>query len=100
MQISTSVGVFQVVRVLLWRTGNQLHHFKPREQINHRREESGQCLFVECVAGWGAERHMRRSAGDLALSTNLLVATSDKSVCRHSGFHMGSGWCAVSAACE
>jgi hypothetical protein len=29
MQISTSVGVVQAIYVLLWCTGDKLHHFEP-----------------------------------------------------------------------
>ena len=50
------------------------------------------CCWLGCDARYG-----RRSARELAPSSYLLVAASDKSVCRHSGRYMGSGWGAASA---
>jgi hypothetical protein len=38
MQISTSVEVVQVMRILLWVPGNQLRHFEPRDQLLHIRQ--------------------------------------------------------------
>jgi hypothetical protein len=36
MQISTSVGVFQAMSILLLVAFNQLHHPEPREQTGYR----------------------------------------------------------------